>query len=166
MVNQVLQHSDNTINVQVLPSDSEDSFDMRPVKRYSVNSDELEFPDFDWERDDSHRHNSSMQSPRHRRIQGANEGGSRGSSPGPRRGSRGWSPLVHAHTIVSPTHQKQSRNGSLGNNAISSSTSRLDGSGSDSLQVPSATHRSSHDNPVAKRRGLHRSEEVKTVDLE
>ncbi len=176
MVQQVFHNSDSrTIDIQVPLSDLEESFGLQHPGRCSINSDDLNFPDFEWEREDARKRNSASQlSPRHRRIHADSEGSSRGSSPGrgARRGSRGWSPLVHAHTVSSPSHEKQPRNESIGNKPASSSLSRLDDvrrSGSDSLKVPSVamdTRRSTNDVPVAKKRGLRRSEEVQTVDLE
>ena len=189
MIRQVLGGSStsldsSTIEVGVPISDYEENFEHQR-QRYSVNSDDLDFPDFDWECDGSAKCSDSTGvrrrslSPRHVKKHAYNGASSRGSPP-VRQGSPGRSPLVHSHTVDHKRKPFEDKN----LHPMSASLSRLDDKkrssiGSDSLRVPSSvavdtrtmamSDQSQSENGAsasAKRRGLQQAHEVRTPDIE
>ncbi len=177
---------DSTIEVEVPTSDLEDSFEHQR-RTYSVNSDDLNFADFDWEYDGRAKRGDSTGprrknslDPHHVKRHAYNGASSGGSPPTVKHGSPGRSPLVHAHTVED--HKRMSSDDKH-LHPVSSSLSRLDDKkrssvGSDSLKVPSVvvdtrtvvmSDQSQSENGAsasAKRKGLQRTHEVRTADLE
>ena len=176
---------DDSIEVHIPDSSFEDSYEMRRPAN-SFDSEDLEFPDFEWERDDR-RHSpapskrsladrASSQSPRH--VQKNFDNGA--SSDGLRRQSSPKGSPLHSRSL-SPSLGKHHRNASLDLNKLhpgSATMPQLNDqkralSGSmDTLKVSPLTYSKSASDATqtengasARRKGMQRAHGIGTADL-